>query len=584
MTHVSATRRSRSVRRIAAGLAALAIASTSAACGGSDDDGDGDGGQSLSTENPEPEGDPQEGGSITVALEAESNGWQPGVTLPAAPGMNVLYTIYDPLVLPTAEGGFEPFLAESIEPNPEFTAWTLKLRDGVTFHDGSALTADVLVQNLEVLQDPSSNTAGSLAEIAGATVVDPLTVRYDLLAPNAAFPDRLTGVAGMPFSMENYDALGPDGANSAPVGTGPFVFEDWRRDDHVTVRANQDYWGSDLGLGPYLDEITFRPIPDEDSRLQSMLSGDVDAFQTLRQSKVAQAHEEVRDGADLALHTFIGNSSSAMLFNTLSAPLDDPRVRRAVAHATDQQQIIDVLGGTGITPVTTQYFSEDSPYHSDAAAEAYPAYDLEAAQEELQDYIDDPQRSDGKPAGSPVSFSFACQPDASLIELAQAYQALWGQIGLEVELNQLDQATMVGNVIGGTDSNPPFLGDFQTVCWRAGAQNDPYASLSEEFGPVAEQPLNTSNYTSSTIDEQLQVLATTSTDDVDARRAAVEEIALEFDEQIPMLFNGATATLLGTRPEVQNLSTWQLPSGAEGIGTGLYEGAVTLWGQVWLTD
>ncbi|MGY1746562.1 ABC transporter substrate-binding protein [Blastococcus sp. SYSU D00695] len=583
MTQLRATRRSRSVRRVATGLTVLTLALTAAACGGSDDDDDEGSTQPLSTDNPEPQGDPQQGGSITMALEAETNGWQPGLSTPASPGYNVIYSIYDPLVMQTADGAFEPFLAESIESNEDFTAWTVKLRDGVTFHDGSALTADVIVQNLAVLQDPSANTAGSLANVTAATAVDPLTVRYDLASPNAAFPDVLTGIAGMPFSMENYNALGQDGANSAPVGTGPFVFDEWRRDDQLTVRANDSYWGTDLGLGPYLDEITFRVIPDEDSRLQSLLSGDVDAFGSLRQSTIAQARDEAADG-DFSMYTFLGNSSGEALFNTQVAPLDDVRVRQALAYATDQEQIVAVLGGTGITPPGSQYFSEDSPYYSEAVADAYPSYDLDKAKELIGEYVDDPQRSDGKPAGSPVSFTFGCQPDASLIELAQAYQALWGQAGVEVELNQLDQATMVQDVIGGTDSTPPFLGDYQSVCWRAGAQNDPYITLGEEFGPVAEQPLNFHNYSSPAIDEQLQILATTPTSDVDTRREAVEKIGLEVAEQTPMLWSANTATLIGTRPELQNLSTWQLPSGAEGIGTGLIEGAATLWGQVWLSE
>jgi peptide/nickel transport system substrate-binding protein len=582
VTQVRATRRSRSARRLAAGLTAVALAATTAACGG-DSDGETET-QAVSTENPRPTGEPQQGGSITMALEAETNGWQPGVSVPSSPGLNVIYSIYDPLVLQTADGAFEPFLAESIEPNEDFTTWTVKLRDGVTFHDGSALTADVIVQNLAVLQDPSANTAGSLAEVTGAVVVDPLTVRYELAAPNAAFPDKLTSLAGMPFSMENYNALGQDGANAAPVGTGPFVFDEWSRDDQLTVTANDSYWGKDLGLGPYLDEITFRVIPDEDSRLQSLLAGDVDAFGTLRQTQVAQAHKELQDGADLGLHTFIGNSAGQAMFNTLVAPLDDVRVRRALGYATDQEQIVEVLGGTGITPPATQYFSEDSPYYSEAVADAYPDYDPDEAKKLLKEYVDDPERSDGKPVGSPVSFSFGCQPDPSQIELAQAYQALWGQAGVEVELNQLDQATMIQDALGGMDTDPPFVGDYQSVCWRAGGQNDPFGTLVDEFGPVGEQPLNFHNFTSPVIDEQLAVLATTSTEDVETRRKAVEEIGLEIVDKMPILWSASTATMIGTRSELQNLSTWKLPSGAEGVGTGLTEGAVTLWGQVWLAE
>ncbi|MDK3256907.1 ABC transporter substrate-binding protein [Blastococcus capsensis] len=583
MTSIPGARPNRSARRLAVGLTALALAATACGGGGSEEGGGGGGGGDapLATDNPQPTGEPQEGGSISVALEGETNGWLPGVTAAAAPGYNVLYAVYDTLAMQTAEGTYEPYLAESIEPNEDFTSWTVTLREGVTFHDGSPLTAEVLAQNLAIIKEPTSNLAGSLAEVTGATVVDPLTVRYDLAAPNAAFPALLTTTPGMPFSMENYNAVGKEAASAAPVGTGPFVFQEWRRDDQLTVTANESYWGTDLGLGPYLDEITFRPIPDEDSRLQSLLSGDVDAFQTLRQSIIRQAQDEAADG-DIALHTFLGNNAGNSIFNTLVPPLDDPRVRRGLVHAVDQAQLIEVLGGTGISPAQTQFFSEESPYYSEEVAEAYPDYDPERAEELLQEYVDDPQRSDGLPVGSPIALEYNCQPDPSLVELSQAYQAFWSNVGVDVSLNAVDQASHIQNAIGSPATDPPFMGDYEVNCWRSGSQNDPYIVLRNEFGPVAKQPLNFTNYTSDVIDEQLKVLATT--EDLETRKEAVEQIGLDLAENTPRLWTGTTVTLIGTRPEVQNVSSWQLPSGSEGIGTGLFTGGTAMWGQTWLAE
>ncbi|TYP90509.1 ABC transporter substrate-binding protein [Blastococcus xanthinilyticus] len=574
-------RRTGAAVRVGAALAALALA-TSACSGGDDPSGSGDGAEAVDPgANPEPQGEPQQGGSLTVALEGETNGWQPGISAPSAPGFNVMYSIYDPLVIGTGEGSFEPYLAESFEPNEDFTAWTFTLREGVTFHDGSALTADVVAQNVAVLKEPTSNLAGVLSEVASVAAVDPLTVRYDLARPNAAFPALLTTTAGMPFSMENFSALGPEEANAEPVGTGPFVFESWVRDDRLTVTANESYWGTDLGLGPYLDEIVFRPIPDEDSRLQSMLSGDVDAFQTLRESIVGQAQDAAADG-EIALHTFLGNNGGTTILNTLAAPLDDVRVRQALAHAADREQLIEVLGGTGITEPRTQFFTEDSPYYSEAVAEAYPAYDPERATELLQEYIDDPERSDGKAAGEPVTVQYNCQPDPSLTELAQAYQAFWSNIGVEVAVNSVDQATHIGNAVGSPASDPAFAGDYLANCWRTSAEGDPFNILKNEFGPVPLQPLNFTNYTSETLDEQLAVLATTT--DEEARRAAVEEIGLELAENVPVLWVSSTVAAFGVDPAVQNLSDWQLPGGADGVGLGLFQGGSTMWGQVWLAE
>ncbi len=577
-------RRTGAVTRLGAVLVVGALATS--ACGGGGGEANGPAGAPPPAavelgQNPTPQGPPRRGGSITVALEGESNGWLPGVSAAAAPGYNVLYALYDPLVMRTGDGRYEPYLAESVESTSDFTAWTVKLRAGVTFHDGSPLTAEVIRQNVEVLKDPRSNVAGTLAEVASVDVVDPLTVRYTLARPNAAFPALLTTTPGMPFSMQNLGQLGPDGANANPVGTGPFRFGSWARADRLTLVANQNYWGTALGLGPYLDQIVFRPIPDEDARLQSMLSGDVDAFQTLRESIVRQAQGAAADGR-IALHTFVGNNGGNTILNTLVPPLDDVRVRQALAYAADQKQLIEVLGGTGITAPKTQFFAESSPYYSPAVAQAYPGYDPARAKELLDAYINDPKRSDGKPVGSPVAVEYNCQPDPSLTELAQAYQAFWSNVGVEVKTNAVDQATHIGNAVGSPASTPPFAGNYIANCWRSGNEGDPYNTLKNEFGPVDRQPLNFTNYRSQVIDEQLAVLATTT--DEQARRTAVERIGLDLAENVPILWTAPTVALFGVQPKLQNLSNWQLPGGAPGVGLGLFQGGTTMWGQVWLAE
>ncbi len=381
--------------------------------------------------------------------------------------------------------------------------------------------------------------------------------------------------------MKAYKEKGKDALNAAPVGTGPFVFSEWRRDDRLTVKANPSYWGSAMGMGPYLDEVVFRPIPDEDTRLQSTLSGDVDAFQTLRQSIVRQAREEADDG-DLALHSFVGNNAGASIYNTLVPPLDDRRVRVGLSQALDQEQLIEVLGGTGISPPQTQYFSEESPYYSKKVADAYPKYDPEAAKALIDEYVNDPKRSDKKPVGTPIEVQYNCQPDPSLVELSQAYQAFWTNAGVKVTLKSVDQAGHIQNAIGSPATTPPFKGDYVANCWRSGSQGDPFNTFKNDFGPVEVQPLNFTNYRSDVITEQLAVLG--STQDLDARKAAVEEIGLDLAENMPLVWTGSTATLVGVRPEVQNLSSWKLPGGEEGIGTGLFTGGTALWGQAWLAE
>ena len=184
----------------------LTLALAAAACGGDDEDpvagGETDGEGTSEAEGPETteprqEGEPVQGGSITVGLEAETSGWRPGTGSFASSGYNVLYTMLDPLMARTVTGTVEPYLAESLEPNDDFSEWTLTLREGVMFHDGTPLNAQAIKDNFDIyLTAPGSNVAGVLGNVESFEVTGDLTGVYMLAEGNAAFPDLLTTSAG----------------------------------------------------------------------------------------------------------------------------------------------------------------------------------------------------------------------------------------------------------------------------------------------------------------------------------------------------------------------------------------------------
>ena len=546
-------------KRALASLGLVGVLLGAAACGGDDGGSNGEAGGAEADEFSE-QGDPVEGGEITVGLEAETNSWLPGEGSFADSGTSVAYALYDPLMKRTAEGEVQPYLAESMEPNADLTTWTLTLRPDVLFHDGTPLNAEALKTIFdEYLIAPTSNVKNTLAEVTAFNVVDELSVEYVLKETNAAFPDVLTGSPGWPFSPTAAAANGPD-AGANPVGTGPFKFVSWQRDSNLVLERNDDYWQEGL---PYLDKITFRPIPDEDTRVSSLQSGDIDALQTLRQSTVAKAREV--DGVDN--YEYLGNNSGVSIINSSKPPFDDVRVRQALAYGIDQPALIEVLGGTGLTPEATQYFSPDSPFYSEEVAEAFPTFDQERAQELYDEYINDPDRSDGQPVGTDISFTYRCPPDPSLNELSQLYQSFWSQLGMDIELETVEQATHVQNGLAK---------DYDVQCFRVGSESDPYLTLKNAF---TEGPLNFTGYTSAVIDEGLATLRTTT--DIEERKAAVEAIGLDIAENVPNVFTGYTLTDLAVRDVVKNVDGWTFPDGTEGNGV---PGGTSMWGFVWTTE
>ena len=569
-----ARRRSRTDRRarwqVLAPLVVLGLAAAACGDGGGDGAGPGSAAATPTTEARD-EGDPVAGGSVTVGLVIESSSLRPGT---GTFNYNVGYALMDPLMVQTAEGTVEPYLAESLVANDALTEYALTLREGVTFHDGTPLDAEAIKSNFDIyLKSDASTLRGTLRYVDSFEVTGELTGTYTLSQPSAAFPDLLVTAAGMPFSPTAAESLG-DAYLDNPVGTGAFRFVSWTRDSNLVVERYDDYWQEGL---PYLDEITFRPITDEETRYSSLLSGDLDAIASQREHIVARAlGDEEQDLVKTAV--FVGNSAGGSVINTLMPPVDDARVRLALAHALNQEDVISVMSGTGITPVMTQYFGEESPYYSDEVAAAWPTYDPEAASEVLQGYVDDPARSDGKAPGAPVTIDYQCGVDPAQVERSQVYQAMWAAIGIQVNLIQVEPALYVDGVIGGPGSEPPFVGDYMINCWTFGSEADPFTTFDNSFGPVATQANNVSNYTSPSLDEQIQILG--SSDDLEVRRAAVEAIGLELAEKVPNVFAGSSVFMIATDPDLNNVNGWVLPDGTEGSGQ---TNMVTHWSQVWQT-
>jgi len=505
--------------------------------------------------------------------------------------MNIMWTVFDKLVEFREDGSYGPWLAESFAANEDFTEWTFQLREGVSFHNGVPFNAQTLV-DMYPIQQEGAQSAGVLgaAGIVDIAATGDYEVVYSLSSPNSALPAYLERPQMLVFepgaALEMAESF-----SATPVGTGPFTMSSRDLDNETIVVRNPDYWMSD-GDGtplPYLDSVSFRPIPDENTRLDSLLSGTVNAMQSLRQGTIRDARDATQD---LTLYEFQGNNVGGGMFNTAVPPYDDVRVRRGLTHMNNQEAVIASLGGTGISLPGTQWFSPDSVWYSEKVAAAWPEFNFEEGKSVLQGYVDDPARSDGKAAGEPIAIELSCPPDPTLIAAMQVLEQLWTQSGLvEVELTNFDQQTHINYALGGP---PDFLGEHGAHCWRWSSDQDPSTELNRQFLPATPEqaieagllgpddspifsPTNFFNYWDPELLGWLQEAVTT--DDFNERYNLYEQTMLRIAEEVPLWYSGHTATLIATDADVKGINSWELPDGTLGVGHPNAEGR---WVQAWI--
>ena len=319
---------------------------------------------------------------------------------------------------------------------------------------------------------------------------------------------------------------------------------------------------------PYLDSISFRPIPDEGTRLDALLSGTVTAMQSLRQGTIRDARDA---GGDIELIEFQGNSTGGGMYNTAEAPFDDVRVRRGLNYMNNQEAVIEALGGTGISLPTTQWFSADSPCWTQEAADAYTTFDFEAGKASLQEYIDDPARSDGKAPGEKIDVELSCPPDPTLIAAMQVIEQVWtGSEQVNVTLTQFDQATHINNAVSDTH---------KAHCWRWGGNGDPAGQINPFVADPEASVANFPNF----VDPEMQAWAAeaSATDDFETRKDLYSKIMVRINEQAITWYSGGTAVMVAHEPNIKGINSWTLPSGE--LGVGIPDAAVR-WQEVFVSE
>ncbi len=365
-------------------------------------------GQAAAPEPAAPTG-PQPGGTLTLSLGNDFVTFDPYFDEENA---NFKAPIFEAPIRISDDGGFEPWLAESWEMSDDGLTITLHLRQGIKFHNGRELTADDVVWAVERVldKDKGYHLSDRFTTATGATKIDDYTVaiNYSKVANSA-----LDGIARLYILPKEADET----VATQPIGTGPFMLEEWVPGDHLTLVKFPDYWREGE---PYLDKVIVKPIPDPQSRMVNLLAGSIDGLWGVPLADKAML-EQVEDV--VVDESPPGFSFYAFIMNIQEKPFDNQLVRQAMNYAVDRDKINQLAFHGQANMTMLPYAPTSWAYPADL--EGFYTFDLDKAKALLAE------------AGYPDGFQTQMLIRGAAgpyLDMAQVYQQDLAQIGVEMEL------------------------------------------------------------------------------------------------------------------------------------------------------
>ncbi|WP_213164593.1 ABC transporter substrate-binding protein [Kaustia mangrovi] len=459
-------------------------------------------------------------GVLIVGQIAEPKSLDPQAVT-AVNDFRILMNIYDGLVR-YKDGTLEvePALAKSWTISEDGTVYTFKLREGVTFHDGSPFNAEAVVFDFQRMLDenhPYHDTgpfplAFFFSAVKEVKALDDMTVEFTLNEPYAPFLSNLaypTGLIASPAAIKEH---GKDFGRN-PSGTGPFRFVEWDSNTKVVVERNEDYWDG----APSLQAVVFRPITDANTRVAEMLSGGIDLMVEVPPDSLAQFGD-----AAYKIYEQAGPHLWFLILNAKEGPFADKRARQAVNYAIDKKALVDnILQGTAVV----------------AAGPTPPAFAW-AYNESLQPYPHDPEKARallkeaGVAEGTEVTF-YVTEGGSGMLDpvpMGAAIQADLAEVGLDAKIETYEWNTFLGKVNPGLEGKA----DMAEMAWMTNDPDTlPYLALRTDAMPD-KGGFNSGYYSNPEVDALLEK-ARRSTDQ-DERARLYKEMQEIVREDAPWAF------------------------------------------------
>jgi peptide/nickel transport system substrate-binding protein len=374
------------------------------------------------------------GGTLRYARASDSDNLDP-VTNDGNVNIWVFMNVYDQLLKVTLDGAnLEPGLAEKWEISDDGLTYTFHLRQGVKFSDGTPMKASDVKYSLErAANDPAQTWTFTLTAlkrgassdpnvpgpVEGITAPDDNTIVIEIAQPWAPFLSDLAmfncSIISEAFASGNEQRL-----TQEMMGTGPFMLQEWKKGESITLNKNPNYWETGL---PFLDQVVLNVVPDDNNRILQLQGGEIDAIYDVPSGRI----QELQSDSNLKVILFPSTFTAYVTLNTRNAPLNDVNARLALEYATDRQTLISVvLNGAGteattLLPRGALFWNSELP--------GFP-YDVEKAKQLMA--------QSATPNGFTLEFTYQAG-DAEVEQLATVLKDMWSQIGVDLTINPAEQ-------------------------------------------------------------------------------------------------------------------------------------------------
>ncbi len=463
--------------------------------------------------------EPEYGGRVTLVGEVDARGFDAIKTRALFGGGRIIGRLVMEKLFDRGEKGeLVPALGLSAINSTDGKTWTIKLRQGVKFHDKTPFNADAVVHHWKRILNPENRFRGLLLlrPIESIEKTGEFEVQFHLKHAWTPFTSFLTTPSGFTALIPSPAAVENDTQNLWPVGTGPFIFKEWKRGNHILVTKNPGYWQKSK---PYLDEVVFRAIPDHGARYATLAAGQANIMITDRAMHV----KKLEKNSEFTTYPLHWRGAGIIVLNNKKPPLDDVRVRRALALAWDQKRYIS-MSFKDIMPYTEHWLG-DAVNCGDVG---YPSPDVEEARKLMAEY------------GKPVALEYVHTATNRGKEAGVIMQQMMKQIGVKITPVPSDYPGLIKRLMSSK---------FDMTSWGIPGAYD--------MGPIttailhSKSPWNVSKFASEEMDNTLMELRMTT--DPKEREEIMCNIARRVNSQVPFLFIFGRTYYLFAKNNIQNI-------------------------------